>query len=128
MIFEVCVVSSSPALALALDEELRDEGICIEPVTSGAYAIKRASCGCATAVLLDEDPGDMTAAELLRHLSNDDRGRSTLIVVLSQKSSEIDRVIAFELGADDFIAKPIGVRELGLRGASFPVACKLDAG
>lgn len=115
MIFEVCVVSSSPTLALELEDALRDDNICIEPVATGTNAVKRASCGCSTAVLLDEDPPDMAAAELLRHLSNSGRGRDALTIVLSERATEIDRVIAFELGADDFIAKPIGVRELGLR-------------
>lgn len=115
MIVEVCVVSSSPATAMELQELMRDERIAIEHSPLGKVALDRAACGCASALLLDEDPADMTAAELLRHLSNSDRGRHALSLVLSERSSEIDRVIAFELGADDFIAKPIGGRELVLR-------------
>jgi two-component system phosphate regulon response regulator PhoB len=115
MVSELCVVSSSPTLAVELEEALRDEHVCIEPAESGRVALRRADCGCTAAILLDEDPPDMTAAELLRHLSNSGRARDTLVVVLSERSSEIDRVIAFELGADDFVAKPIGVRELSLR-------------
>jgi len=115
MISEVCVVSSSPALGADLEEALQEEEIHVEPVASGAHAIKRAICRCSAVVLLDEDPPDMTAAEVLRHLANDGCGRSALTVVLSESASEIDRVIAFELGADDFIPKPIGVRELSLR-------------
>lgn len=115
MIPEVCVVSSSPTLAIELEGALRDERICIEPVSTGAVALKRASCGCSSAILLDEDPPDMTSGELLRHLGNSERGRDALVVVLSERCSEIDRVIALELGADDFVAKPIGARELSLR-------------
>ncbi len=115
MIAELCILSSSPTLAIELEGAFRDDKICIEPVTKGATAVKRASCGCSAVVLLDEDPPDMTAAELLRHLSNTDRGRDALTIILSERASEIDRVIAFELGADDFIAKPIGIRELSLR-------------
>ncbi len=115
MLFELSVLSSSPTLGIELERALAGEKIHVEHVSSGASALKRASCGCSSAILLDEDPPDMTAAELLRHLSNDDRGRSALAVVLSERSGEIDRVIAFELGADDFIPKPIGIRELSLR-------------
>ncbi len=57
----------------------------------------------------------MSGAELLRHLANSGRGRDALVVVMSERTSEIDRVIAFELGADDFIPKPVGTRELSLR-------------
>jgi two-component system phosphate regulon response regulator PhoB len=115
MIFEVCVVSSSPTLAIELEGMLEGDNVCIEPVASGKVALKRASCGCSSAILLDEDPPDMTAAELLRDLSHSERGRDALVIVLSERAGEIDRVIAFELGADDFVAKPIGTRELSLR-------------
>lgn len=115
MIFEVCVVSPTPSLAVELEGLLLDHNISVEHTSTGRVALKRAECGCSSAILLDEDPPDMTSAELLRHLSNADAGPDALAVVLSERASEIDRVIAFELGADDFIAKPIGPRELSLR-------------
>ncbi|MGB5220844.1 MAG: response regulator transcription factor [Polyangiales bacterium] len=115
MLFELCVLSSSSTLPIELAGALEDEKIIVESVQSGAMARKRACCGCSTAILLDEDPPDMTSADLLRSLSNSDRGRDALVILLSERASELDRVIAFELGADDFIAKPIGVRELSLR-------------
>ena len=115
MISELCVVSSSPTLAMELEGALREEQVCVEQAESGRTALRRASCGCAAVILLDEDPPDMTAAELLRHVSNSSPARDALVVILSERSSEIDRVIAFELGADDFVAKPVGIRELALR-------------
>ncbi|MGB5703164.1 MAG: response regulator transcription factor [Polyangiales bacterium] len=115
MISELCVLSTSPTLGIELEGALSDDKICVESVASGATALKRACCGCSTAILLDDDPPDMAAAELLRHLANSDRGRDVLVIVVSERSREIDRVIAFELGADDFIAKPIKTRELCLR-------------
>lgn len=115
MILEICVVSPSPALAMELEGLLVDDKISIEHSSTGRVALKRAECGCSSAILLDEDPPDMTTAELLRHLSGGEGKPESLVVVLSERATEIDRVIAFELGADDFIAKPIGTRELSLR-------------
>ncbi len=115
MIHELCVVSASLALATELEELMRDDRVSIEHSRLGEVALKRAACGCSSVLLLDEDPSDMTAAEVLRHLLNSDTGRDTLSVILSERSAEIDRVIAFQLGADDFIPKPIGGRELVLR-------------
>lgn len=115
MTAEICVVSASPILAIELEEALADDRVCFEQVQTAREAMTRASCGCSSAILLDEDPPDISAAELLRRLSNRDRARETLVVFLSSRTSEIDRVIAFELGADDFIPKPIGIRELALR-------------
>lgn len=115
MILEVCVVSSSPTLAMELEALLVDDKVSVVHSSTGRMALKRADCGCSSAILLDEDPPDMTTAELLRERSNCEGDPESLIIVLSERATEIDRVIAFELGADDFIAKPIGTRELSLR-------------
>ena len=115
MISEVCVLSSSLTLAVELEGAIGDDRLCFEQVTTGEAAIKRASCGCASAILVDEDPPDMTAADLLRRLSSRSGGCEALTIFLSSRSNEIDRVIAFELGVDDFVPKPIGAHELGLR-------------
>ncbi len=118
MVSEVCVLSSSSSLAAELDEALADDKVVFEPVMSGESAAKRASCGCSSAILIDESPPDTSTAELLRALRSSSLGRHALVILMSSKDSEIDRVIAFELGADDFIAKPIGIRELSLRLAA----------
>ncbi len=115
MITEVCVVSASPDLTEQLHRALGDERVCVEPVLTAEEAIKRASCGCSAAILIDEEPSDMATAEVLRRLAIGSCGNETLVVLLSSRASEMDRVIAFELGADDFIPKPIGSRELALR-------------
>ncbi|MEM7436001.1 MAG: response regulator transcription factor [Myxococcota bacterium] len=112
---EICVLSSSPALGDELEEALNEDKTSVTSVAGAEAAVRRALCGCAAAILVDEDPPDTTAAELLRRLRSTERGRDCLVVMLSSRTSEIDRVIAFELGADDYIPKPIGARELGLR-------------
>ena len=118
MLPEVCVLSPAPTLKEELDDALADERLAVEHVPTAKAAIRRATCGCASAILVDEDPADMTAAELLRRLRTTKRGRDALVIVLSSRTSEIDRVIAFELGADDYVPKPIGARELALRLAA----------
>jgi len=115
MASEICLLSESKTLGAELEEALSELDACVEPVVSGKLAIQRALCGCAAAILVDEDPPDMPASELLRRLRTSEGGTDSLIVLMSTRVSEIDRVIAFELGADDYIPKPIGPRELGLR-------------
>ncbi|MEM7139110.1 MAG: response regulator transcription factor [Myxococcota bacterium] len=112
---EICVLSSSPTLGDELEEAFTEDKTSVTPVAGTEAAVRRALCGCAAAILVDEDPPDTTAAALLRRLRSTERGRDCLVVMLSSRTSEIDRVIAFELGADDYIPKPIGSRELGLR-------------
>ena len=115
MISEVCLVSSCPSLARELDRVLSAERIVVESANRGEAAMKRALCGCSSALLIDDEPPDMSSADLLRRMRASARGRQALVILMSSRASELDRVIAFELGADDFIAKPIGVRELSLR-------------
>jgi len=115
MISEVCVLSSSPTLANELEAAGSDQNVCFEAARTAKAAVKRACCGCSAAILVDDEPSDMSTTELLRRVRSTDRGRDALVVLMSSKLAEIDRVIAFELGADDFIVKPIGNRELSLR-------------
>ena len=53
--------------------------------------------------------------EVLRALKSTAGTSSTPVIVVSEQSEEIDRIIALELGADDYVAKPFSPRELALR-------------
>lgn len=112
---ELCVLSVSDTICHELTRALADERCAIEHAATGEEAIRRSYCGCTSLLLLDEDPPDMSVIDVLRRIRGSERGHDTLLVVLSPRADEIDRVIAFELGADDYIPKPIGARELSLR-------------
>jgi len=66
-------------------------------------------------VLLDLMLPDGSGTELCKTLRQDAAMRGVRVVMLTAKGEEIDRVIGFELGADDYIVKPFSVRELLLR-------------
>lgn len=66
-------------------------------------------------VLLDLMLPDGSGTELCKSLRQDATTRGVRVVMLTAKGEEIDRVIGFELGADDYIVKPFSVRELLLR-------------
>ena len=58
---------------------------------------------------------DSPGTELCRQLKSADRTRRVPIVMISARGEEIDRVVGFEVGADDYVVKPYSVRELILR-------------
>ncbi len=58
---------------------------------------------------------DMSGTELCRELRSDGSTRGLPVILLSSVDDEIDRVVGFEVGADDVVVKPYSVRELGLR-------------
>ncbi len=66
-------------------------------------------------VLLDWMLPDMSGTEVCRNLRMGERTRAIPVIMVSARSEEIDRVVGFELGADDYVTKPFSVRELLLR-------------
>lgn len=66
-------------------------------------------------ILLDLMLPDLSGNEICRKIRQDERTKRIPVVILTAKSEEIDRVVGFELGADDYIVKPFSVRELILR-------------
>ena len=66
-------------------------------------------------VVLDWVLPDMPGIDLCRKLKADARTKDVPVVMLTAKADEIDRVVALEVGADDYITKPFSVRETVLR-------------
>ena len=58
---------------------------------------------------------DLPGTEVCRRLRTEDRLAETPVLMLTAKSEEVDRVVGFELGADDYVTKPYSPRELVLR-------------
>jgi two-component system phosphate regulon response regulator PhoB len=66
-------------------------------------------------IILDLMLPDVSGLEVCRILKSDPATRPIPVVMVTAKGSEVDRVVGFELGADDYVVKPFSVRELLLR-------------
>jgi two-component system phosphate regulon response regulator PhoB len=66
-------------------------------------------------VLLDIMLPDASGLDVCRMLKSQPATRDTQVVMVTAKGEEIDRVVGFELGADDYVVKPFSTRELLLR-------------
>jgi DNA-binding response OmpR family regulator len=105
----VLVVEDDDAIAAPLTDGLTREGFEVERVGTGAAAL-RADPG--DVVLLDLRLPDVDGYEVCRQL----RARSDVpIIIVTARSEEVDRVVGLELGADDYLVKPFGFRELVAR-------------
>jgi DNA-binding response OmpR family regulator len=103
---KLLLVEDEDAIAEPLAEGLRREGFEVERVATGADALQASE---PDLVLLDVGLPDTDGFTLCRDL----RGRSEVpIIMVTAKGEEIDRVVGLELGADDYIVKPFGFREL----------------
>ena len=103
------VVEDEDAIAEPLVEGLRREGYEVARVATGREAL---DAGETDVVLLDLRLPDIDGFTVCREL----RARSDVpIIVVSARGEEVDRVVGLELGADDYIVKPYGLRELVAR-------------
>jgi two-component system phosphate regulon response regulator PhoB len=66
-------------------------------------------------ILLDLMLPGMMGSEICKHLKKSEKTASIPVVMLTAKGEEIDRVVGFEVGADDYVVKPFSTRELLLR-------------
>jgi len=66
-------------------------------------------------VILDLMLPDVSGLEVCRILKSDAATRGVPVIMVTAKGAEVDRVVGFELGADDYVVKPFSVRELLLR-------------
>jgi DNA-binding response OmpR family regulator len=127
----ILVVEDDAAIATPLVAGLGRHGFDATDVTTGAEAMDRVAD--ADLVLLDLGLPDLDGAEVCRRL----RDRSSVpIIVVSARSDEVDRVLLLEMGADDYVVKPFGLRELVARiravsrrtGGAEPAAARLEVG
>ena len=96
-----------------LVEVLSDEGFDVVSAPDGGAAVREFRTTRPDFVCLDIMMPDQSGYEACRQIRAE--APDIPIIFISAKSEEIDRLVGFELGADDFIAKPFGVREVVAR-------------
>jgi two-component system, OmpR family, phosphate regulon response regulator PhoB len=98
-----------------IERDLRQAGHSVTLAPGGQQGIELARRLRPDLILLDLCLPDMSGTEVCKALKRHDRTLHISLVIISDKDTEVDRVIGFELGADDYLVKPISRRELLLR-------------
>jgi two-component system phosphate regulon response regulator PhoB len=111
----VLLVDDERDLLSLVDFNLRAAGFETLLATSGEQALAHLRRRVPDLVLLDLMLPDVPGTEICRQIKADPRTRHVPVVMLTAKGEEVDRVVGFELGADDYVTKPFSVRELVLR-------------
>ena len=112
----ILVVDDEEDLVTTLEYNLQREAYLTRTALNGASALKQAQIDpVPDLILLDVMLPDILGTEVCRQLRAIEKTRSIPIIMLTAKGEEIDRVVGFELGADDYVVKPFSVRELMLR-------------
>jgi len=109
----ILLIEDDPAVASGVSDGLRTAGFQVLHVGNGADGIQKALGDDAPeVVLLDLGLPDIDGYDVCRSIRNSSQ---VPIIVISARDDEIDRVVGLELGADDYITKPFGIRELVAR-------------
>jgi len=111
----ILIVEDEADLAATLAYNVRREGFVPTVAHDGATALASAAAETPDLILLDLMLPDMPGTEVCRRLRARPETREVFIIILTARSDEIDRVVGFEVGADDYVTKPFSVRELLLR-------------
>lgn len=104
---KVLLVEDDESVAQALKRGLERYGFSVTWVDTGADALNQSELY--EVVLLDLGLPDLDGLDVCRQLRE---GSDVPIIVISARSDEADRVVGLELGADDYVSKPFGVREV----------------
>ncbi|GAA1733062.1 response regulator transcription factor [Microcella frigidaquae] len=108
----VVVIEDDDAVADGIVDGLSDRSITTTRVATGTEGIAAVASLQPDLVVLDLGLPDMDGTEVCRRL----RATSAVpIIIVSARDEEVDRVVALEIGADDYVVKPFGMRELVAR-------------
>jgi DNA-binding response OmpR family regulator len=111
----ILIVEDEADVAELISHHLGKAGFSVELTSDGLSALDLIKSNPPALVILDLMLPQMSGLDLCRAIKGDVRTREVVVLILSARADEIDRVIGFELGADDYVVKPFSPRELVLR-------------
>ena len=111
----ILIVDDERDLLSLLDFNLRQAGFETVTAATGEGALRELRRRVPDLVLLDLMLPDLPGNEVCRQVKSDPRTKHVPVVMLTAKGDEVDKIVGFELGADDYVTKPFSVRELVLR-------------
>ena len=118
MAAKILIVEDEPDLQQVLAYNVRQSGYSPVIAGTGAEALRLAHGERPDLILLDLMLPDMPGMDVCRAIRRDPSNEGCGVVIVSARGEEIDRVVGFELGADDYVVKPFSPRELMLRVAA----------
>jgi DNA-binding response OmpR family regulator len=110
MKMKILIVEDDPHILLGLEEVLKSEGFETASCNRGDEAVAAVAKFQPTLIVLDVMLPGLSGYDICKQLRT--KKVATPILMLTAKGQEIDKVIGLDLGADDYVTKPFGVREL----------------
>ena len=111
----VFIVEDDPDIAEIVKDNLRREGFRVAIYTDGVAAYEAIMQHAPDLIVLDLNLPGMSGIELCKYLREEARTADIPVIMLTARGEENDKIIGFEVGADDYVTKPFSPRELVAR-------------
>ena len=111
----IYIVEDEPDIRETLAYNLSQEGFKVSEFSDAESCLNKIQKKKPDLLLLDLMLPGMSGLDLCKEIRADINLKNLAIIMLTAKGEEVDRIIGFELGADDYVTKPFSVRELILR-------------
>ena len=115
MTARILVVEDEPDIQELIRYHLDQAGFQVETAANGNVGLQALRRRRPNLVVLDLMLPDRSGTELCREIRSDPDLKDIPIIMVTARTDEVDRLVGFELGADDYVAKPFSPRELTLR-------------
>ena len=112
---KILLIEDEPDIRKTLEYNIAREGYDVITAPSLSEGRNHLNSSSFSLILLDLMLPDGSGLDLCREIKSDKEKIATPIIILTAKDDEVDKVVGFELGADDYVTKPFSVRELILR-------------
>lgn len=109
------LIEDDKDIAELVEYNLRQEKMAVEIARTGNEGLAKARRALPDLVILDLMLPDVGGLEICRALKGDPKTKQIPVMMLTAKGEEVDRIVGFEVGADDYLTKPFSPRELVLR-------------
>jgi len=110
MKIKILIVEDDPHISLGLEEILKSDGFEVVVCNRGDEALAAVAKYQPKLLILDVMLPGLSGFDICKQLR--EKKNSLLILMLNAKGQELDKVVGLDLGADDYVTKPFGVREL----------------
>ena len=115
MSVKILIIEDEPDIRRNLEYNLGREGFNASSVATLDGAYEKINSKKFDLILLDLMLPDGSGLDFCKKIKSNSETEAIPVVILTAKDDEVDRVVGFELGADDYVTKPFSVRELILR-------------
>ncbi|MFM9961532.1 MAG: response regulator [Planctomycetaceae bacterium] len=109
---KILIIEDERSLIDILSYNLSREGFDVTTSSDGAEGLRRAQTSAPDLIVLDLMLPGLDGLQICRQLRSDPKTQGIRILMLTAKSEEVDEIVGFNMGADDYVAKPFKIKPL----------------